>query len=409
MAQSVLADHLRPGDRVIIGQVAGEPVGLVADLFEIASELNTVEVFCGFSLNPAWGGPVPEALRVSTYCGLGTVRTLVSQDRARVIPASLSHLSSMIAARKMPVDVVLLQVSAADADGYHSLGCTLDYVYEAAQMARVVLVEVNEALPATRGTARLHRTAVVVARHGKAALPEVSAEKPGDVQRQIAAQVANLVPDGAAIQLGIGGLAAAVAEALQGHRGLKIRSGMIGDWVLDLLEQGVIDEEVPDACLASLAVGSQRLYHYLARDAAFRFVPPSELVLPIPETPFMAINSAIEVDLRGQVNTEFLGQRYVGTIGGQTDYFDAARRSAGGLAILALPAVSGNGTSRIVSRCRHVSTAQSDVDVIVTEYGAADIRGTTYEERLELIAGVAAPKFRDIICGRENEVAPIDS
>lgn len=398
MAPSPLSDCLRPGDRVVVGQALGEPVGLVAELFELAPRLGTVDVFCGLSLNPAWEGDVPDAVRVTTYCGMGTVRTLVARERARVVPASLSQLSSFIASRRLAADVVLLQVSPADADGYHSLGCALDYVWDAAQAARTVVVEVNPNLPATRGGGRLHQSRVVVARQSDAALLESKAEAPSEGQRQVARQVAKLVPDGATVQLGIGGLAVAVAGALGDRRGLKIRSGMVGDWLLDLAGSGAIDTATPDACLASLAVGSRLLYGSLSREGLLGFALPAQLVVPIPGSPFMAINSAIEVDVSGQVNAEFLGERYVGAVGGQTDYFRAARRSAGGLAILALPATSGReAKSRIVPRCGHVTSAQSDVDVVVTEHGAADIRATTLKERNALIAGIADPRARDAL------------
>jgi acyl-CoA hydrolase len=396
MSQSLLSQHLRPGDRVFVGQAAGEPVGLVAELFDSAPGLGSVEVFCGLSFNPAWGGTVPDAVHVTTYCGLGTIQKLVAGDRTRVVPASLSHLSSMITSGKLPVDVVLLQVSPADADGYHSLGCTLDYVWEAALKSRTVLVEVNTSVPVTRGTARFHQSDAVVVRHSDTPLPRASADAPGEVQRQIAAQVAKLVPDGATLKLGIGGLPTAVAEALSDHRGLNIRSGIVGDWFLDLLKTA-LDRGSPDACLASLAVGSQRLYDFLSRKDILKFAPPATLVVPITGSPLMAINSAIEVDLRGPLNAEFLGQRYVGTIGGQTDYFRAARQSSGGLAILALPATSSSGKSRIVPRCHHVTTPQSEVDVIVTEHSAADLRGTTLIERMELISKIAGPQHRDAL------------
>lgn len=397
MAKARLSEHLRPGDRVVIGQAAGEPLGLVAELFQLAPGLGSVKVFCGLSLNPAWGADVPDAMAVTTYCGLGTVLKLVARGRARVVPASLSQLSSLIVSRKLTVDVVLLQVSPADADGYHSLGCTLDYVWEAAQIARVVLVEVNAAVPVTRGTQRFHRDAVVVACQSDTPLPEAVAELPSELQRLVAAQVAKLVPDGAVLQLGIGGLAVAVAEALRDRRGLKIRSGMVGDWLPDLFASGALDTATPDACQASLALGSRRLYDFLSREAFPSFALPSQLVVPHPDAPLMAINSAIEVDLAGQVNAELAGGRYVGAVGGQTDYFRAARCSTGGLAILALPSVTANGQSRIVRQCGHVTTAQSEVDVIVTEHGAADIRATTLKERAELIAGIADPRHRDAL------------
>jgi acyl-CoA hydrolase len=408
MARSVLSECLRPGDHVVVGQGVGEPVGLIAELFELAPRLGSVDVFCGLSLNPAWEDSVPDAVRVTSYCGLGTVRKLVARERARVLPASLSQLSSLIASRKLPVDVVLLQVSPADADGYHSMSCTLDYVWDAVQAARVVLVEVNSNLPltrASRGSGRLHASAVVVARESEAALLESPPEVPDEMQRQVARQAANLVPDGATVQLGIGGLAVAVAGALADRRGLKIRSGMVGDWFLDLLGNGVIDTATPDACLTSLAVGSRHLYASFSRDGILGFAPPAQLIVPIPGSPFMAINSAIEVDLSGQVNAEFVGERYVGAVGGQTDYFRAARRSAGGLAILALPSTTGAATgraarSRIVARCGHVTSAQSDVDIIVTENGAADIRATTLQERNTLIANLADSGARGALLQR---------
>ncbi|MEJ6770674.1 MAG: acetyl-CoA hydrolase/transferase C-terminal domain-containing protein [Paracoccaceae bacterium] len=394
MAPTPLSEILSPGDRIVVGQAAGEPVGLIEELFKLAPTLGSVDVFCGLSLNPVWERTVPDALHVSTYVGLGCMRNLVARRRARVVPASLSQISSLFASRKLPVDVVLLQVSPADAEGYHSLGCTLDYVWEAAQMARDVVVEVNETLPVTRGTKRFHSDHVTVARHSAAPLPQPAAEQISAAQRQVAQQVKTLIPDGATLQLGIGGLANAVAGALAERRGLKIRSGMVGDWFVDLVENGAIDTDTPDACLASIALGSARLYDFLSDQTLLSFALPSQLVEPIPASHLMAINSGIEVDLVGQVNTELIGARYVGTVGGQTDYFRAARQSAGGVAILALAASAGCGKSRIVARCDHVTTAQSEVDVIVTEYGVADIRNTTLKERKALIAAIADPHHR---------------
>lgn len=402
MTQTYLSEYLHPGDRIVIGQAAGEPFGLVSELFGLASGLGSLDVFCGLSLNPAWAGDVPEALNVTTYCGLGTVRKLVARNRARVVPASLSQLSSLFRSRKLQVDVVLLQVSPADVDGYHSLGCTLDYVWEAAQMARVVLVEVNAAVPVTRGTHRFHHSAVVVVCKSDTPLPEPAEEAPTEIQRQVARQVARLIPDGAVLQLGIGGLAVAVAEALRDRRELKIRSGMVGDWLLDLFESGALDTAMPDACQASIAVGSRRFYDSLARECYLGFALPSQLVVPLGGAPLMAINSAIEVDLVGQVNAELADARYIGAVGGQTDYFRAARATAGGLAILALPSATGDGQSRIVRHCGYVTTAQSEVDMIVTEHGAADIRATTLEERAALLAGIADPRHRDALAVRSK-------
>lgn len=397
MSASVLADVLRPGDHVVVGQATSEPVGLVEDLFTAAAHIDNLSVFSGFSLNPAWKGAVPDALRITTYCGLGSMGALTRRGRAKVIPFAMSQLSAALAARTLPVDVVLLQVSPADADGYHSLGFAADYVWEAAQSARVVVAEVNARVPITRSPCRLHRSQIVIARESDTPLPETPPEPPGEAQTCVAREVAKLVTDGATLQIGIGKLSDAIAHALQDRRGLKVRSGMVGDWFPALVDAGAVDTSTQDACLASLAVGSGALYDWLDRSDLLGFALPEQLVIPIPGSPFMAINSGIEVDLRGQVNAEFLGDRYVGASSGQPDYFRAARRSAGGLAILALPSVNERGdVSRIVSRIAsaYVTSAQSDVDVIVTENGIADIRATDFGERRSRLAAIADPRMR---------------
>ena len=400
MTASVLAEHLRPGDRIVVGQATAEPVGLVAALLELAPRVGQLKVFCGYSLNPIWKGEVPDALRVSTYCGLGSMGALIARSRAHVIPFSMSQLSSVLLSRTMPVDVVLLQVSPADEDGYHSLGCSVDYVWDAVQVARVVIVEVNASVPVTRSACRLHGSQLVVGLESDMPLPELPIKPSGEVQMRVAREVAKLVPDGATLQLGIGQLADAVAHSLKDRRGLRIRSGMVGDWFPELVAAGAVDDDAQDACLASLAVGSASLYRSLTRDGLLGFALPAQLVVPIEGSPFMAINSGIEVDLRGQVNAEFLGERYIGAASGQPDYFRAARQSAGGLAILALPSSTERGEkSRIVPRiaCGYVTSAQSDVDVIVTEHGVADIRATDFEERRMRIASIADPRARDAL------------
>ena len=412
MNRSVLAQHLRPGDHVVVGQATGEPPGLVGELFALAAEFEQLNVFCGFSLNPAWGAPIDAALRVTTYCGLGSMRHLVGRGAARVIPAQMSQLVSYFESGLLKSDVVLLQVSPADAEGYHSLGCAVDYVWSAAQAARVILVEVNPNVPRTRSAYRLHGSRVVVACESDLPLHEVPNESPDERQLTIGRNVARLVPDGAIIQLGIGSLAAAVARALSQHRGLRVRSGMVGDWLPELVASGAIDTTDPEACMASLAVGTRSLYDFCGPDSLLSFAPPSQLVAPegpAAGVPFMAINSTIEVDLCGQANAEFVGTRYVGTVSGQPDYFRAARRSSGGLAILALPATVGAASkSRVVARIAgaYLTSAQSDVDVIVTEYGVADIRATTLAERRRLITALADPRFHAALNEGEEQVPP---
>ena len=410
MNHSVMARHLRPGDHVVVGQATGEPPGLVGELFAVAAGLGRVDVFCGYSLNPAWGTAIDAALHVTTYCGLGSVRHLVARGAARVIPAQLSQLASYFDNGVFKADVVLLQVSPADAQGFHSLGCAVDYVWNAVQAARVVLVEVNPNVPRTRSACRLHSSRVVVAGESDRPLFEVPNEAPDARQLIIGRRVAQLVPNGAIIQLGIGSMAAAVARALSQHRGLRVRSGMVGDWLPELIASGAIDTTDPDACMASLGVGTRSLYDLCGVDGPLSFATPAQLVAPAGKAaglPFMAINSALEVDVCGQANAEFVGTRYVGAIGGQADYFRAARRSVGGLAILVLPSSFGaTPKSRVVARIAggYVTAAQSDIDVIVTEHGVADIRATTLVERRRLISAVADPQFRAALNDGDEQV-----
>ena len=410
MNHSVMARHLRPGDHVVVGQATGEPPGLVGELFALAAALGRVNVFCGYSLNPAWGTAIDAALHVTTYCGLGSVRHVVARGVARVVPAQLSQLASYFDNGVFKADVVLLQVSPADAEGFHSLGCAVDYVWNAVQAARVVLVEVNPNVPRTRSACRLHSSRVVVAGESDRPLFEVPNEAPDARQLIIGCHVARLVPDGAIIQLGIGSMAAAVARSLSQHRGLKVRSGMVGDWLPELIASGAIDTTDPDACMASLGVGTRSLYDLCGVDGPLSFATPAQLVAPAGKAaglPFMAINSALEVDVCGQANAEFVGTRYVGAIGGQADYFRAARRSVGGLAILVLPSSFGaTPKSRVVARIAggYVTSAQSDIDVIVTEHGVADIRATTLAERRRLIRDLADPQFRDALNVGDEQV-----
>lgn len=397
---ALLADHLRCGDRVVIGQATSEPLGLVDALMQLASNFERVEAFCGYSLNPVWRGEIPAGLGIATYCGIGTISGQVARGRARIIPFAMSQLTVAMRSGVFPADIVLVQVSPADADGYHSLGFSADYVWDAARVARVVLAEVSPHLPHGRNPCRIHRSKLVLAGESDCPLPQIAREAVGEVATRIGREVAKLVPDGATIQLGIGKLAEAVALALQDRRGLKVRSGMAGEWLPDLIVAGAIEQQVADPCLASLAVGSLGFYHNLTNGGWLGFAQPQQLVVPIEDSPFMAINSAIEVDLRGQANAEFLGDRYVGASSGQPDYFRAARASVGGLAILAIPAGNDRGDkSRVVSRIAsgYVTTAQSDLDFIVTEYGIADLRATDFAERRKRIVATALPQQREAL------------
>lgn len=405
MLPSGLSAYLRPGDTVVVGQATAEPCGLVQDLFELAPRLGHLGAFCGFSLNDAWAAAPLGHLTVSSYCGQGSVRALAARNALSIVPCHYSQLPVLFRTGRLPADVVLLQVSPAGPDDYHSLGCTYDYVLEAAAAARVVLVEVNEKMPYTRSPHRLHRDQVVQLRHTAEPLLELPGRPPAPSESELARHVAALIPDGATVQLGIGTVAAAVAQALRGHRGLRLRTGMVGDWFLELLGSGAVSGDDPGACTTTLAAGSTELYAACARSGV-RFVTPGELTEPAAMAacaPFVAVNSALEVDLRGQANAETVGGRYVGAVGGQLDFFRAARQHPGGLAVIALAATAERGArSRIVARIESgtVTSPQSDIDIVVTEHGAADLRATSLAERSKLLTALAGERHRPALAGR---------
>ena len=196
----------------------------------------------------------------------------------------------------------------------------------------------------------------------------------------------------------MGALADAIARELRGRRELRIRSGLVGDWLVDLDEDGAL-ADVPGSCVTGMALGTERLYKFLQCSAKVRMAPVDEQLAQAAMAecdPYVAVNSAIEVDLHGQVNSEVAGGRYVGAVGGQAGFFRAARLARSGLAIVALAATNADGTaSRIVPAVSGpVTTPQSDVDLVITEFGAADLRGTSYRERAERLIEVAAPPHR---------------
>lgn len=242
-------------------------------------------------------------------------------------------------------------------------------------------------MPRTRSRRRLHRSLITEAVPADRPPVTMPSKPPSDLDRAVAAHVATLIPDGAAVQLGLGGLADAVAAELGSRRGLRVRSGLVGDWLLGMAEAGAVDSVV-----AGMTVGSPELYAFLDDNPIVEFAPGAETAAMV-EGPFLAVNSAVEVDLLGQVGAEYVGDRLVGGVGGQVDFLRAAHGC--GVGIVALPSVTPSGAGRIVTRVSGpVTTSKSDVDVVVTEHGVADLRACTLAERAARLTAVAHPNHR---------------
>ena len=392
-----IRDHLKPGDMVVVGQATAEPPDLVGRLIAAAQDVPELVAFCGYSLTDAWNEVTASGPRVRTYFAHGAFRKLGDRGLLEVLPWHLSVFESYITSGRLKPDVVLLQVAPKGEDGYFNLGPTADYVVVAAERAREVLVEVNPDMPRVRSGRQLHESLVTGVITTDAPLAGSPNRRANEVEHTLAAQVASLVPSGSTIQLGASALAHEVARELCALTDLRVRSGLVGDWLVDLYEAGAMASG-PDTAVIGMAIGTRRLYNFVADNEAVWFAPTQEIVDPTAMAgcaPFVAINSAIEVDITGAINAEVVAGRYVGAVGGQVDFFRGSRFSVDGMAIVALSAVHPNGDSRIVASLQGPATSlKSDVDLVVTEFGVADLRAASLAERAEQLVAVAAPHHR---------------
>ncbi|MBS0568563.1 MAG: acetyl-CoA hydrolase [Proteobacteria bacterium] len=293
-------------------------------------------------------------------------------------------------------DVALLQVSPPDADGVCSLGVACDFSPAAWPRSMKVLAHVNPAMPHTRGPSIPWNRIDAVVEQGAALLE--APDPPADpLMEAVATRVAGLVPDRASLQLGLGKLQSALLRALCTRRGLRIHSGMVSDGLLELIAHGALAQD-PDAVVAGVAIGTRALYDAVSAQVHFRevgYTHDHAVLRAIPR--LMAVNSALSVDLLGQVNGECLGDRQVSGVGGLTDFLRGARLSAGGRGIIALPSCTASGTSRIVPLlpAGPVSVARVDADCITTEHGVAELRHLGVHERARAVIAIADPRHRE--------------
>jgi acyl-CoA hydrolase len=398
-------EHLRPGDTVLIGQATAEPPGLVRLLIQAAEELDGITAFCGYTLSDAWNAVGENGLSVKTYAAHGALRRLGAIGRLDILPWHLSAVEPYLTSGRLTADVVMLQVGPKDADGFYNLGATVDYGVVAAERARVVLVEVNPNMPRTRSARRLHESRVSAEITTDADLAGSPSRPASEVELEVARHVAGIIPSGATLQLGASALADAVARELHDRQDLKVRSGLVGDWLVDLYEAGAMASG-PDTTVTGMVLGTRRLYHFVDSNEQVWFAPTQEIVDPeaLGATAlYAAVNSAIEVDLNGAINAEVVGGRYVGAVGGQVDFFRAARQAMDGLAIVALASMHPDGASRIViDLSGPVTSLKSDVDMVITEWGIADLRASSFHQRTAALISVAAPEHRDELARHAN-------
>src|SRR5262245_8573526 len=364
-----LASVIRPGDAIIVGQACAEPQTLVEALVSQRARLGTVGCFLGLSYSGIVRPEHADHLRLSSYCGSGTNRALADAGVLDILPVPYSQLGALIRTRKLKCDVVMLQVSRPNARGEYSLGLGVEYLAPALKAARAVIAEINERVPWTH-TEPLLRASDFALTTDTSRAPVYVPSRLDDVARALARHAAEFVPDGAVLECGIGNLPNAVVGGLRERKRLSFHSGLIPDAVTEL-DVG--------ACTGGALMGSQRLFDWARKNRRLRLcssdVTHGAATLGRLKR-FVAINSAVEVDLTGQVNGELAGGSYVGAVGGALDFIRAANQSPGGVAITVLPSL------RIVQRLSGpVSVPRSEAGVIVTEKGAADLRGCSLRER----------------------------
>lgn len=398
---------VRSGERVWIQSGCGTPSTLVDALVARAPELHEVEIVHMKTLgNADYTRPEFEGHFRHRGLFLGeNVREAVAAGRADYTPIFLSEIEGLFEHGELPLDVVLMQVSPPDAHGYMSLGTTVDCTLTAVRCARYVIAEVNPRMPRTHGDTFVHISQITAVVETDHPLLEMHPEPFTDLHLRVARNVASLIPDGATLQTGIGGIPEAVLTCLEDKRDLGIHTEMVPDGVIELMERGIINGErktlLRGKAVAAFVLGSQRLFDFIHDNPAFEF-----RLIQFTNDPFVvarndrmvAINSAIQVDLTGQVCADSMGTRPYSGFGGQLDFIRGAARSKGGVPIIALPALAKKGTvSRIVPVLEPgagVVTSRADVHYVVTEHGVAYLHGKSLRERAEGLIRIADPRFR---------------
>jgi len=402
---------IKSGNRVFMTGNVSVPQKLLAALVEYAPDIHNVEICQALSVAPSdYVKPEMEGhLRVNTLFISANVRKAVQEARADFTPILLSEFTLLFKNGILPVDVAMIHVSPPDEHGFCSLGVEVGLSKSPAESARVIIAEVNEQMPRTLGDSFIHvsrLTHIVPVDYPIAELPQ--GVEGDEISRKIASYIVDLIPDGATMQMGIGAIPDAVLNYLDDKKDLGIHSEMFSDGVVRLVEKGVITNArktlLPGKIVAGFILGTQKLYRW-AHDNPLCEFRRQEYV----NDPFViaqnerqvAINSAIEVDLTGQVCADSIGPKFFSGVGGQLDFIYGAARSKGGVPIIAMPSTAtmkdGTLVSKIVPMLKQgagVVTSRNHVHYIVTEYGVADLYGKSIRQRVEALINIAHPDFR---------------
>lgn len=400
---------VQSGETIVVQGSTSIPNVLLRALTEQADRLRDVKIISGFGVDPN-DAPYAKRELMDSFRALNifvpnNLRRAMKEGVADTIPCFLGEVPGLFRQGIVPVDVAFINVSEPDEEGYCSFGISADIVFSATECAKKVIAQVNRYMPRTFGDPVIHVSKLAAICRGDEPLVEVPTPVPSDIDTKIGNYIAAEIPDGATLQIGVGGIPNAVINALSGHQHLGLHTEAITDGVLPLIEKGIIDNSLkkilPGKSVGSLILGSRALYDYVDgnRDIVIRDVAWTNDPFIIRQNPrAMAINSAIEVDLTGQICADSIGDTIISGVGGQHDFMYGASLSEGGKCFIALPSMTNKGQSKIVAHLAPgagVVTTRFQAQYIVTEHGIAYLKGKPLAERAKELIRIADPSVRE--------------
>ena len=400
---------IRPHSSVYIQGSTSIPEILVQAMTDRAAELSDVTLYSGFAIGakdaPYCRPEYKETFLVNSLFVANNIRRWLADGYGQSIPAFLGEIPGLFRSGMLPVDVALLNVSLPNEEGYCSYGVSADLAVSAVECAKTVIAQVNKAMPFSYGDAVIHVSRLAAAVEVDPPLVELPTSVPNEVESKIGRHIAELIPDGATLQIGVGGIPNAVLAALTDHKHLGLHTEAMTDGVVPLIERGIIDNSqkavMPGVTVGSLALGSRRLYDYMdyRKDLVMKDVAWTNDPFRIRQNPkVMAINSAVEVDLTGQICADSVGTRIISGVGGQHDFMFGGALSEGGKTFIAIPSATEKGASKIkavLSPGAGVVTTRHMIQHVVTEYGVAYLQGRNLAQRAKALIGIAHPSVRE--------------
>ncbi len=400
---------IQSGQRVFIQSVAAAPLYLINAMTERSGELRSVEIIHLHTEGEArYTGPeyAGSFFTNALFVGANT-RKAIREGRGDYIPVFLSEIPQLFTKGVLPIDVALIQVSPPDKHGFCSLGTSVDVTPAALQSAKYVIAQINKQMPRTHGDSLVHVSRFDAAIEVDEPLYEHHPGEPSPEEEIIGRHVAGLVEDGSTLQMGIGAIPNAVLKALTNHKNLGIHTEMFSDGVIPLIESGVINNSMkrihPGKVVSGFVMGTRKLYDFVDDNPQvamlnIAYVNDTAVIRRNPKV--TAINSAIEVDLTGQVCADSIGTLQYSGVGGQMDFIRGASLSEGGKPIIALPSATAKGISRIVPFLKEgagVVTTRAHMHYVVTEYGVANLYGKNLSQRAKALIEIAHPDHRELL------------